>query len=384
MIGAVGGGIAGIAVLAIIVAFIVRKLRNRRDRSGWDKDRFRRSAVMLSGDGQHGGSEKEGDGLLRPRPPSMIERKRANSPNPPGAAYPYRDVPSAAAPTPAASMYGDDQSYYGNTQPYYGGPSHAPGTYAQFDHGHSGFPAQAQFDQGHGAPPIPGAYGPGGYAAYGGSSDPRAGYAGAGGYGTVGGYGQPQQGRAHAGAYGQQQPQRQYSTRSASTAQHNGYGNHHEVQQTQYETQASTRAPTITTSEAPNPISEKQAHALHLANPSESASATGTSSSAARLAPGPSSAQGDMSFTPTFLTRNTSQSSNSARSPTEAEAPPAYRPSLGYSNMKRDEKGRPAAETVTKEAIQPEPAPKTGGAGERQRPISSYTLYDQDDAYGGM
>jgi len=279
--------------------------------------------------------------LLRPRPPTIIERKNVNGGasgrvSPPTVAYPYTDAAPSGAVTSPSAYGGHDQHQYqqlGAGAAGYSGPSPIQGAYG----------AQAQFDQGYGAPPIPGAHGPGSYAAYGAAADPR--YAGAGGYGQ--GY--------VGGQYHQQQHQNQNYAGYQGGYAHEG--------QPQQRHNPSANVP------AANPISQRQTHADF--------------SPSSNSPPAPSTAT---------LTRNTGQSGRSEHvtgNREGAEAPPAYdQKDVGkYVDLNRDEKGpgKPRAGangnggTAVAAPAQTQSQTVTG-----QRPTSTYTLYDQDDAYGGM
>ncbi|KAF9474815.1 hypothetical protein BDN70DRAFT_294792 [Pholiota conissans] len=176
--------------MGMVIAFFVRHFRKRRRDRDFDPTKFRRSAIALPDE-----NEKNGGGM-RPRPPSMIERKnlvakstasaQRNVPAP-SMAYPYSDQASAVSvPSAPPSLYGSE---HGPQHPQYGaaGARYAavpqappPGTPYGPVPGAYGVPPPlapyngAQYEQaGYGAPPIPGTYGPGAYASYGAAGDPR-------------------------------------------------------------------------------------------------------------------------------------------------------------------------------------------------------------------
>lgn len=107
IVGGVIGAIVGIAAVCIFVAFIIRRLRSRREEEDhFSAAQFRRSAVLLddefASDGRAGqiqrgnsiGSNRGGIGAgagygTSLRPPTMIERHMANTPAAPPATYGY-------------------------------------------------------------------------------------------------------------------------------------------------------------------------------------------------------------------------------------------------------------------------------------------------------
>ncbi|CAA7265158.1 unnamed protein product [Cyclocybe aegerita] len=388
IIGGVGGGIAGIAIISIIVAYVVRHLRRRRDRNAFDASQFRRSAVLLD-------DKNEG----RPRPPSMIERKQmTTTPSAPSAAYPYSD--NAANQSAPPSVYGGSErgqyahggaggAHYAPVPPgapsqmYGGGPYGGPGTMP------GAYGAQYDPSAGYGAPPIPGTYGPGAYAAYG--ADPRfapAGY-------HPQGYPHPH--------YGHNQYHMQYMPPPAGFPYPGGAGG-----MTRSESTASGPGA------LPNPFARSPASSPP--PPSESGGSAGSqplSEKRAMMAASASSASSSSSHA------GSSSASSSRHHPSPSDpdftAPPAYEDDGSYSESRRDVKVRPgetqpastlgvrngtegssssAAATSGAGAAAPSTtaASSTTGANARQqtdatagrRPTSSYTLYDQDDAYGGM
>jgi len=143
--------------------------------------------------------EKDEEAGLRPRPPTMIERRKVHaahsvmsgtsvkSPQGNLSTSPVAFLHSDQVSTPSAppSLYGNGE--HGNPHPFvhygsssaqsYGAPPAPLGEYSGIP-GAYGVPPPlapyngAQYEQaGYGAPPIPGTYGPGAYAAYG--LDPR-------------------------------------------------------------------------------------------------------------------------------------------------------------------------------------------------------------------
>jgi hypothetical protein len=357
LVGVIIGAVAFSIILAVIVAFFLRRIRkSKRAADGFDPALFRRSAVLLD--------DKEIDEKFsRPRPPTMIERHQnatamqaqngpasANLPKP-SMAYPYSDQLSAPPSAPLSS-YGNEQEQipqigslahfgslpslpqggaYGNTLGAYGVPP--PGAYA------------AQYDQaGYGAPPIPGTYGPGAYAAYG--ADPRSHQ-----YPNQFTQGYPNQISNFSAAQGQQQsfgsPQGGFIPNAPSPPQ------------------------------PPKPFSEKQA--LHLA-----------------------SVQSE---------REASPSSSLSQPIQSSDAPPAYNDNEESDKWaaNRDQKVRPGDNIGTSTSTPSSSSPATvassanvappaqssevavtsvGGTLKRAksnaRPASSYSLYDREDAYGGM
>ncbi|KAJ3501713.1 hypothetical protein NMY22_g18828 [Coprinellus aureogranulatus] len=170
IVGIVAGILGGIIVVAAIAAFIVRKMRARkRAREEFDASKFRKSALILD-------EPKEPH---RPRPPSMLERKRnAGTPlPPPSSAYPYSD---------AASQFTSESNFgRGDAASMYGGP--APSMYGGSQYGGGPQPGMYGAPNPQGAPPMP--YG--GQNMYNQFPD-RNGYGG--GYGAGAGVGAPPQG----------------------------------------------------------------------------------------------------------------------------------------------------------------------------------------------
>jgi len=319
--------------------------------------------------------DKDEKAGFRPRPPTMIERRKAqatdsvmaaNLPTP-SMAFPYSDqTPTSASqslyehghPHSFAHRGASDTQSYGTVPPPVP-PSGIPGAY--------GIPPPlvpyngAQHEQvGYGAPPIPGTYGPSAYAAYG--PDPR--------------YPQYQQRYPHFSSHHQ-------TFQHAQPQQMFGYGNANaqppSVRANLTLPNPFMSSPNVSSNasppQPPSPLTEKQR--LHLAATIVDAS--------------PSSS-------PSSLTRQPTQSS---------DAPPAYvdEDDSRWDISRKDVKSRPkemsvandvgeqAAEsssgsaTATPASMSPPintPPHRTQPNPTGPRPTSVYTLYDQDDAYGGM
>ncbi|KAF8957105.1 hypothetical protein BDZ97DRAFT_120364 [Flammula alnicola] len=96
VVGGIGAGIVAIAALVFAVTFFIRRSRKRDNDGGFDEQDFRRSAVMLNDPPTHDDTVARG---FNPRPPTMIERHLA-SPAPtfgtqygyPGPAYNHDSV----------------------------------------------------------------------------------------------------------------------------------------------------------------------------------------------------------------------------------------------------------------------------------------------------
>lgn len=348
LVGIIFGSLIGVAIICVVIAFVIRHLRKKhRGVDAFDSAKFRRSAVMLD--------EKDQEPDFRPRPPTMIERRQgtpapasggANSfPPPPTMAYPYSDhVQSAAAPPAPPAMYGAANPQYGALPPPPPPPSQAnaygaiPGAYGVPAPGAFG----AQYDQaGYGAPPIPGTYAPGAYAPYGASPDPRYPH------------------------HYQQQGYPQYSNSNSASYQQQSAGAY------------GPRMDSLPTSMSNSALVDKQA--LRAAEESSAAQNIGAGMmNASYSVTSSSSSSGGSS-----LTRQRTQVGG---------APPAY--------MDEDGEG---ANLAAKSDVKVKPVmmsppglggSKTGGASRAPgsvangnnatRPVSAYSLYDQDDAYGGI
>jgi len=385
-----------------------KKRKSSKFASEFDADKFRRSAVLL---------DEKDQGGLRPRPPTIIERKNkkpatppvSTLPPPPSMAYPYSDQVSIVASAPP-SVYGGNgsdhghgmqqQQYpqYGSGGPQYGAlpppaaPQPSQGSIYNGVQGAYGVPPPgaygAQYEQaGYGAPPIPGTYGPGAYASYSaGPVDPRYPHQ----YSPhqrqqfqlqQQGQGYPQQQQQqvfqhpqqpqHPGQYGQQMNQG-YNSSQAFSAQ---------GQPTRMDSMLSNpslpnpfarspvpslvpQAPSPPSSVSSSGITEK--HALHLATTidDDNASASGSTS----------------------LRRQPTQSSG---------APPAYdaaEEDAAKWAARRDQKVKPVelkppaspgAAEASSSAVAPSSTTRPNANAER--PVSgAYSLYNQDDVYGGM
>jgi hypothetical protein len=126
-------------------------------------------------------------------------------------------------------------------------------------------------------------------------------------------------------------------------------------------------------SEAPNPFAPAA---------TVSAAAVVAAARSAASAPGPA---------PRHVSPTQQPQSNVylSRQPTQAGgAPPAYPNEAGYADVQRDVKVAPLAVTnATPRSPGVElitPAASGAGTDARQRPLSTYTIYDPEDAYGGI
>ncbi|KAK7054672.1 hypothetical protein VNI00_003135 [Paramarasmius palmivorus] len=126
IVGGVIGAIVGIAAVCIFVAFLIRRLRKRRDEEDhFSAAQFRRSAALLDDefatDGRAGqiqrgnsiGSNRGGLGAgggygTSLRPPTMIERHMASTPAAPPVSYGYGQQYNQYGQYPD---YGDQQQY---------------------------------------------------------------------------------------------------------------------------------------------------------------------------------------------------------------------------------------------------------------------------------
>jgi hypothetical protein len=269
----------------------------------------------------------------------MIERRTAHAPAAPPSAYPYSDADSS-------TQYGSDQRNFHN---YGAAPGQFP-TSGQYNGSPAPYGAQNPF----GAPPIPHSgqqysssnqgYGPGAapYGAYG-AADSR--YL----------QRQPSQG-PHFPQYPAPAQQSSFSPGQIIPAQ---------------------------TTRTPSP------HELNGALPNPFASATAiehsTSATSSRSAGSPP--PGNPEKQSAYLTRQPTQTGG---------APPAYVDDGSYTEMKRDVKVAPlivanadnstatssSSPPATAIAATPEAAPSNTAA--PKRPISTFTVYDADDAYGGI
>lgn len=333
--GSIVGGIAGGVVVLVFViamaAFFIRRWRKRAaTRDEFNPDRFRRSAVLIDDANDEPG--------FKPRPPSMIERRTAHAPAAPPSAYPYTD---ADPPT----QYGSDQGNFHN----YGA---SPGQYANLGQ-YNGSPAPRGAPNPFGAPPIPhsGQQYPSSNQGYGPSAAP---------YGAYG---------AADLRYLQRQPsQGPHIPRYPSPAQQSAFGPGQIIPAQNIGTQS----PHELNDALPNPFASATAI-------EHSTSAT-SSRSAGSPPPGPEK-QG------AYLTRQPTQTGG---------APPAYLDDGSYTEMKRDVKVAPLmvanADNSTETSPSSSPAMATSAIPEAapsntaapKRPLSTYTVYDADDAYGGI
>ena len=379
IIGGIGGALAATVLATVIVAFflvcsflfpqlllpliflffIIIQRRWRRKKAAatedaFDASRFRRSAVLLD---ENGSNDTHG----RPRPPSMIERRNVaavSSLSPPSAAYPsfplsgnedtqsfaparYRAVPPDSSFT-AGSQFGDDVN--SPTVLYTANPYSAHGGQGELFSAYPG-PGQDREQHGYGAPPVPGIHGPGAYAPYG--VDP--------------GYPQSQQYPRHQQFQNQQHSQ-QYQ---------------HELGQNRTSlTREEENTPELANPFSPLPVSRP----LDL---TEGPGPEPTPTSASSASPNSELTRGASS-----VTRQSRQSH---------EAPPAYTNNAGaeYADMKKDVNPTPSStlplSIVKKENNSSDSAvPDTNGVGmtksEGQHEPASrpQTIYDDEDAYGGI
>ncbi|KAL0953992.1 hypothetical protein HGRIS_005150 [Hohenbuehelia grisea] len=104
IVGAVGGGICGVAILIFLAMFIIRNIRKRSySDDHFDSATFRRSAIMLNDDNPL--ARHTDSSFKAARPPTMIERQLAAHP---------------VAPSPVPQAYGnyhDDYDYGAPPQP---------------------------------------------------------------------------------------------------------------------------------------------------------------------------------------------------------------------------------------------------------------------------
>ncbi|KAH9486295.1 hypothetical protein JR316_0000359 [Psilocybe cubensis] len=393
IIGIIAGSIAALMVLGAVISFFLRRLRTkRRGDEIFNASEFRRSAVLLE--------EKKPD--VRPRPPSMIERRNVQGtpsvvtnslPPPPSMAYPYSDRAIPPSPSVPPSLYGGNGSDNGHNQQHYAQygtagahfgnlPSPAPPPSAGGMYNGPPPPGAfgAHYDQaGYGAPPVPGTYAPGAYAPYG--QDTR--------YQQMQYYQQRQQQNYQFAGYQQQHPHPvQYGPGPQSYPA--GYGaGHHDPQP--YHAGYGTGHTVPQMSNNPSLANSFVQPAV-----AQSASSVSTTPSTGKQNLHLASAPDDVleGASGSGLRRQDTQSSG---------APPAYVDETGESNKYRDVKMRPVvmnppAESSTAQLSTPStsaaaagvttatsnPAPAASTAQKRTSTRSTYSLYDQDDIYGGI
>ena len=288
----------------------------------------------------------------RPRPPSLIERRAAAAINSvamtaPSSAYPYSDAASVYSERTNGTFHG-----YGAGGP---NPFAVPVPPPGHPHAMQGGVVQPQFGgfgqehPGYGAPPIPGTYGPSGYATYGNTPDPR--------YGNYG----PRAQQPFGNAPGPHVPNGQVPDPAMSVRSYpdprpeSSYGG----------------APSVAPSSATRSPVDRP-HPLRVATMDDTAAT------------------------------NTRQS--------QEEAPPAYEPNGTHEKLRTNEKSRyvpagsastssPSASSVGPSSspasppISAAPAPTPASApsatqpqpsSTTTRPTSTYTVYDADDVYGGI
>ncbi|KAG6909795.1 hypothetical protein DXG01_015288 [Tephrocybe rancida] len=333
--GAVIGGLAGLALIAAVVFFLVRRYRKSSTESwAFNAAKFRRSALLL--DDTPSRPEKNMQQQQRgPRPPSMIAR-HMNSPA----------VPQASATGP----YGEHAVH--SADPY---GQYAAGA-AQYNVGMYGADGQVIRDP---------------YAdVYGGNPS----------YGQHAPYGQP--------AFGAPPTQLQFPQRQqAFTPQ--PYNQQFPAQHTFQSSIGSAESAhshnhNHNTAPLPNPFAQSTttaAAALSAAHTAARASSPSSSNSHSHSGSDVGSSEGSTT-SPAVLHR---------RQPTQAGgAPPAYEEDPSYANMQRDVKVSPGTLAVVNSAND---ASSSAGASRStpatpttpsKRPMSSYTVYDPADAYGGI
>ena len=365
LIGIIGGSIGALAVIGLVAAFFLRRLRTQKTREGFDPTKFRRSAIILN--------DKDENAGLRPRPPTMIERRKAQATNSdmagnllaPSMAFPYSDqTPTSASRSLYENGHPQSFAHYGasDTQPSGTTPPPIPPSGYSDIPGSYGVPPPlgpdgAQHEQaGYGAPPIPGTYGPSAYAAYG--PDPRY-------------------------------PRYQYQNQ-----RYPHFSPHHQTLQYAQPQQ-------MFGSGNPNPQPSSVRVSLALPNPHMNSP---------KVSPNASPPQSPLPLTET----QSSSLSSLTRQPTQSSgAPPAYldednsRWDISRKDVKSRLKEMSVANGVGEQAVEPSsdsatatPAPispplpattiKASSHGRAQpsstalRPTSAHTLYDQDDVYGGI
>ena len=361
LIGIIGGCVGAVAVTGLVVAFF---LRRQKKREGFDPITFRRSAIMLNDKDERAG--------LRPRPPTMIERRKAhatpvkavNLPTP-SMAFPYSDQ------TPATPLHehGHPQSFAhsgaSDTQLYSTVPPPVPSS------GYSGIPGAYSIlpldpyngtqskQAGYGAPPIPGTYGPSAYAAYG--PDPR---------------------------YPQYQHQHQDSSPHHQTPRYSqpqqmfGHVNPNaqppsvSVKLSNPSTNSPNALLNVSHPQSPLLLTEKQR--LHLATTVVDASSSSSPPSLTQWS-GPPPAYVDEDDSQWDISRNNIKSRRKEMNVVNEVDKQAAESSSGSATS------TPASESTSPpvpEATLNAPSQESKSTG--LRPTSEYTLYDQDDVYGGM
>lgn len=326
IVGSIAGGVVVLVVVIAIAGFFIRRWRKRAaERDEFSPDRFRRSAVLLD--------DANDEPSFKPRPPSMIERRTAQSPAAPPSAYPYSDADS---PT----QYGSDQRNFHN----YGA---VPGQNGQYNGSPGPYGAPNLF----GAPPIP----------HNGQQYPSSNQGYGPGAAPYGAYGAPDV------RYLQRQPsQGPHFPQYPGPAQQSAFG----PGQIMPPQNIRTPSPHELNDSLPNPFASATAI--------EHSTSTTSSRSAGSPPPGNPGEQG------AYLTRQPTQNGG---------APPAYMDDGSYTEMRRDVKVAPlmvanvddsaapsssSSPMMTTSAI-PEAAPAAS-----RRPLSTHTMYDADDAYGGI
>ncbi|KAF9068424.1 hypothetical protein BDP27DRAFT_1421956 [Rhodocollybia butyracea] len=110
IVGAIFGTIGGVLVVAVLVAFIVRRVRkNKVEEEHFNASQFRRSAALID--------DEFGNDNFSARPPTMIARHMAHSPALPPVSYGNYPNPDAYSADPyAATQFntGDPYNQYNN------------------------------------------------------------------------------------------------------------------------------------------------------------------------------------------------------------------------------------------------------------------------------
>ncbi|KAH6915797.1 hypothetical protein BKA70DRAFT_1253799 [Coprinopsis sp. MPI-PUGE-AT-0042] len=351
IVGIVVGVVAGVIGVAIFAAFIVRHMRKRaNDKEAWSASKFRQSALLLN-DNNNGGNGGSGPPAKRgPRPPSMIERREAANTGsiiggPPASisrAYPYTDGPAGFNP--------QEQLGYNRV-----GTPHQPQQY--------GAPNP------YGAAPIPysgqNMYGQGADRGYGAGMSPGYGGAAAGvGYGHQQGMDMHHPGFPARGQNGHN-----------SLPPFASYAPRHEMDGHAFGPSGAIAGGMMqrnntTASNLPNPFAERAPPTQSPPSPRDSGSS--------ESGPVPPNK-------PRYMTRNGDEDVQDSR-----DAPPAYIDDGTYAKMQRDVKtpvvmSVEGTKTPSAPAPTSTPAPATATMGNNKaRPMSSHTVYDPTDAYGGM
>ncbi|KAF5379521.1 hypothetical protein D9615_006501 [Tricholomella constricta] len=327
--GGIIGGMLGAAALACLVFFLVRRYRRKsEDALAFNASKFRRSALLLD-DPPAPPEKSQMQQQPRPRPPSMIERHIQGP---------------AVPPASAAVPYGEHAPY--SADPY--------GQYAA---------SAAQYNVGM--------YGADGQV----TRDPYADVYGSNLSGAT--YGQ------HA-AYGAQSTQYHHQQQyPQQQAYHNSFSPGQVLPPNR------TPAPAAD-GPLPNPFANTATTASAALAAARTAASAGSPVPSSRSYFSGSSVDSANTPAPQSPTAPTTAGSPYIRrQPTQSGgAPPAYEPDAQYADVQRDVKVAPSASVATNDARSNAGASTnvsngTAVAGTK-RPTSSYTVYDAEDAYGGM